>query len=126
MDLLAAGSKWIAEQLATHAAGCVTITDRIENPTVTITLPATAGATQWEETTADGAIHQIDSTDWLIATADLRDRFGDPSRLRRGWIVRPPDGIAYEIFAPPGGQPWQYSDPSRHAIRIHSKALTTR
>lgn len=123
-DAFARGATWLRSKLRTHAARAITITDRELNPAVSITLPATPGRTQFEESTTEGAILATESRDWIVTASELQDLFGDPARLRSGWIVTDSlDGSRYEIRSPAGGRPWRWSDTANTTIRIHTKAL---
>lgn len=122
-NFLDAGSQWIAEQLAEHASNPIVITDRETNPTVTIRINATPGQTDWEENTSDGMVHAVATADFTVRADKLRDLFGGPQKLRRGWIVKDHLGQTYAIYSPSGMRFWKYCDASNTEIRIHTKAI---
>lgn len=123
-DIFSGATAWFGRTLKNHAARAITITDRAVNPSLSITLPASSGRSEWDESSADAVVHSYDTRDWLVDAADLIDAFGSPQKLRRGWIVTDSlDGQRYEIFSPSGDQPWRYSDRDNQRVRIHSRNL---
>jgi len=124
IDMFASASTWFGATLKQHAARAVTITNRLVSPTLSITLPATAGVTQFDEVENDGVVVTMRSRDWLVAASDLVNLAAERVLPARGWIVTDSlDGSRYEIYAPTGQRPWRYSDTSHQRIRIHSRDL---
>jgi hypothetical protein len=125
-DMFAKGAAFIGQSLRNHASRSITISDRLENPSVTITLPASSGKTHFDEDEGDGIIITYDARDWLVAKSDMLDQFGAVIEVKRGWIIQDSlDQERYEVYAPPGVQPWKYSDSEKTRIRIHSRNLDT-
>jgi hypothetical protein len=125
-DMFAKGAAFIGQSLRNHASRSITISDRLENPSVTITLPASSGKTHFDEDEGDGIIITYDARDWLVAKSDMLDQFGAVIEVKRGWIIQDSlDQERYEIYAPPGVKPSKFSDTSKTRIRIHSRNLDT-
>ena len=123
-DLFAAAVAWMGNNLKNHAARSIVLTDRAASPSISITLAATSGRSEWEEGENDGTVHAFDSRDWLVDAAELVDGNDEPVEVKRGWIATDSlDGMRYEVYAPPGVRPWRYSDRTNQRVRIHSRAL---
>ena len=123
-DMFADATAWFGASLKAHAARAITITDRLASPTLSITLVATVGVTQFDEVENDGVVVTMRSRDWLVSTDDLINDDDEHVLPARGWIVTDSlDGSQYEVYAPTGHRPWRYSDTSHQRIRIHSRDL---
>jgi hypothetical protein len=125
-DMFAKAAAFLGQSLRNHASRSITISDRIENPSVSISLPASSGRSHFDEDEGEAVIIGYDSRDWLVAKADMLDQFGQVVDVKRGWMITDSlDNERYEIYAPPGVKPWKYSDSEKTRIRIHSRNIDT-
>jgi len=116
MNMLQAGSQWLAQQLGQHASDCITYS----RGAVTLKIDATRGTSTFESEDVDGAIHRVETQDFLITdVSKFESRFGTP---QDGDQVN--DGKSnYRVLAPGGEKPYRYSGQHRTVLRIHSKQL---
>lgn len=92
-----------------------------------VELAATIGKTEFEQADEFGAIHKIESRDYLALTTDMV-LSGVQTLPKGGDRVRETDGaktFVYEVMAPGGEPPFRYSDPYRRTLRIHTKHVAT-
>ena len=123
VDLLQAGSDWLASQLKAHVSTEVVYQRGLEQ----VTVPATIGKTEFEVDDGSGAVLRIQSRDYLIHTGDLVlggsqtvPQTGDRIHEHRGG-----DTFVYEVLSP-GPEPcWRYADPYRKVLRVHTKHVAT-
>ncbi|WP_417849410.1 hypothetical protein [Thalassoglobus sp.] len=122
-DLLANAASWLAQQRTKH------LTQQIvyRRETLSVTVPATVGKTEFEVDDEFGVVQRIESRDFLILTSDLI-LDGTVTIPERGDVVEEQAGtqtLQYEVNAP-GKEPcWRYSDLYRQTLRIHTKATGT-
>lgn len=122
-DLLDRGAAFLDDQRHKHLSRLVLYrrgTDEKE-------VQATIGRTEFEQADDAGLIHRVESRDFLVRTADL-DLGAGPILPRAGDQVRETVGLSvfvYEVNAPGGQPPFQYSDPYRRVLRIHTKHIAT-
>jgi len=121
--MLATGSAWLEAQRTAYLSTEV-IYDRSG---VQVTLSATVGRTEFEQTDDYGIVHRLESRDFLIIAADLV-LSGELTTPQSGDLIRETAGtgsVIYEVMAPGGEPPWRYSDLYRTTLRIHTKQVDT-
>lgn len=122
-DLLESASNWLENQRTTHRTVTVTYVRGDD----TVDVSATIGRTQFEIDNGFGVIERTESRDFLVLTDDLV-LASNPTLPMRGDRIRETRGTTtyvYEVMAPGKEPHWQYSDPFRKTLRIHSKQITT-
>ncbi len=123
MDVLERGSAWLEDQRQRHMTRTVTY----QRGTDSVEIAATIGRTEFEQADDFGAIHKIESRDYLVRMTDLV--LGGVLTLpRTGDRFRESDGahtFVYEVMAPGNEPPFRYSDPYRRTLRIHTKHVAT-
>lgn len=90
-----------------------------------VELVAVVGSTRFEAEQEDGRILESESRDYLVAPGDLV-LDGQPVEPRRGdRIVETIGGqpCLFEVAAPAGEPIWQWIDPARIQMRIHTKQI---
>jgi hypothetical protein len=120
-DLLATGASWLADQLKAHASKSVTY----QRGAAAVTVPATIGRTQFEQTTDEGIVEKFESRDFLIQTADLV-LSGSPTVPQRGDRIVESLGTAtltYEVLPNLNLPAFRYSDAYRKLLRVHTKLV---
>jgi hypothetical protein len=130
MDVLDKGSAWLEDQRNRHMTRTVTY----QRGGDSVELSATIGRTEFEQADEFGVIHEIESRDFLMRTADLV-LAGAQTLPRTGDRIRETDLSAgqaggtktfvYEVLAPGNEPPFRYSDPFRRTLRIHTKHAAT-
>lgn len=122
-DLLANATTWLAQQRTKHLSQQVVYWSE----TLSVTVPATIGKTEFEVDDEFGVVQRIESRDFLILASDLV-LDGNVTLPERGDIIEEQAGtqtLQYEVTAP-GKEPcWRYSDLYRQTLRIHTKAIGT-
>lgn len=120
-DLLQTGEVWLEGQRRSHMAHTVTYSRGVD----TVDLLATVGRTPFEQTDEYGAVHQIESRDFIVTAADLvlassvtLPRAGDQIRETQGAEV-----YVHEVMAPGGEPPYRHTGPGRISLRIHTKLV---
>lgn len=115
-NMLQSGSQWLADQLNKHTTQCVIYS----RGAVTLEIAATRGSSTFESEDTDGAIHRVETQDFLISDlARFREMFGDP---KDGDQVH--DGqMNFRVLSPGGEKPYRYSGQHRTVLRVHSKQL---
>jgi hypothetical protein len=122
-DVLERGSAWLEEQRQRHMTRMVMYQRGGES----VELAATIGRTEFEQADEFGAIHKIESRDYLVLTTDLV-LDGVQTLPKAGDHVRETDvakTFVYEVMAPGTEPPFRYSDPYRRTLRIHTKHVAT-
>jgi hypothetical protein len=116
MNLLRFGSEWLAKQMGQHTSQCVTYS----RGAVTLKIDATRGTSTFDSQDIDGAIHRVDTQDFLITDVDkFLARFGEP---KDGDQIH--DGTTeFRVLSPGSEKPYRYSGQHRTVLRIHSKQL---
>ena len=118
-DLLQVGSDWLADQLKSHASRSVTYSRGAQS----VAVNATIGKTEFEIEDDAGVVQRIESRDFLIQAADLL-LGGSITLPVAGDQIRETQGsntFVYEVMAPGNEPPYQFSDPYRKLLRIHTK-----
>ena len=122
-DLLANAATWLAQQRTKHLSQPVVY----HRETLSVTVSATIGKTEFEVDDEFGVVQRIESRDFLILASDLILN-GTVTIPERGDIIEEQAGaqtLQYEVTAP-GKEPcWRYSDLYRLTPRIHTKAIGT-
>ncbi len=121
VDLLEQGSRWLDRQRRKSMAREVVYS----RGSASVTLLATIGRTEFEQTDQYGVVHRIESRDYLVTAEDLV-LDGQLTTPKAGDQIRESDGAAtrvYAVLAPGDEPPWRWSDPYRVTLRIHTKAV---
>jgi len=121
VDLLEKGASWLDRQRRKSMAREVVYS---RGP-ASVTVPATIGRTEFEQTDQHGVVHRIESRDYLITAEDLV-LDGQLATPQAGDQVRETDGAVtrvYAVLAPGDEPPWRWSDPYRVALRVHTKLV---
>lgn len=122
-DLLEQGMTFLDEKRHKH----MTRTAVYQRGASSVEVPATLGATTFEQADAFGIVQKIESRDFLIRTGDLV-LDGAPTLPKAGDRIRDTSGdqfFVYEVMAPGNEPPFRFSDPYRKALRIHTKHIAT-
>jgi len=121
VDLLEQGSRWLDRQRRKSMAREVVYS----RGSASVTLLATIGRTEFEQTDQYGVVHRIESRDYLVTAEDLvldgqltTPKAGDQIRESDGAVTR-----VYAVLAPGDEPPWRWSDPYRVTLRIHTKSI---
>lgn len=120
-DLLQRGAAWLAGQMKSHASQTVVY----QRGTLSVSLAATIGRTEFEVLTETGGAVRVVTRDYLLDAADL---------VLGGAVVTPKAGdrIAetvgdeqhvYEATMVGAEPPWRWSDPHRQRLRIHTQRV---
>jgi len=123
-DLLEQATDWLETQRKAHASRPVAY----ERDGEQVEVLATIGRKAWQVDGGYGAAVWVESTDFIVAAADLvlsgRPRTpepGDRIRVTQGQEVQ-----VYEVMAPGGEERCcEPADPHRRAWRIHTKHVAT-
>lgn len=122
-DMLEQGAAWLEGQRHKH----MTRTLVYERGADSVELSARIGRTEFEQADDYGAVHKIESRDFLVRTVDLV--LASAQTLpKAGDRIRETDGaqtFVYEVMAPGTEPPFRYSDPYRKTLRIHTKHVDT-
>lgn len=117
-DVLRKGFEWLEGKRRAH----MTVEVVYARGEHTVTLSATVGKTQFEQTDDYGIIRRSESRDFLITADDLvldsvkveplpGDRILD--RIGDAWHI-------FQVGAPNGEPPFRVADPGRLALRVHT------
>ena len=123
-DLLEQATDWLEAQRKAHASRPVTY----ERDGEEVEVLATIGRKAWQVDGGYGAAVWVESTDFIVAAADLvlggRSRTPEPGdRIR---VTQGPETSVYEVMAPGGEMSHaEPADPYRRAWRIHTKHVAT-
>lgn len=124
-NLLETATTWLAGQMKTHAARTVTY----RRGAGQAVLKAGLGKKLLRVSDELGGSRTIATErDYLVAAADLV-LAGLPILPERGDKITDagdPDGVSrvYEVLSPGGDEePWQWMDPARTLLRIHTKLV---
>ena len=120
--MLRTGSDWLEDQRHAH----LTRTVEYHRGAESVGLKATVGKTPFEVVSEFG-VEKTESRDFLIRTQDLV-LGGQPTEPQRGDRVREAIGgevVVFEVMAPGQEPVWQYSDPNRKTMRVHTKHVAT-
>jgi hypothetical protein len=118
-DLFETGSRWLEAQRHKH----LTRTVAYHRGSASVTLLATVGRKRFEQADEHGLIHQIEMGDYLVRAEDLEIE-GQRTLPRPGDLIKEASEgktVVYEVLSPGGEPHFQYSDPYRQTLRIHTK-----
>ena len=122
-NLLGQGAAWLNDQRHKHLTQMVSY----HRGVASVELGATVGRSEFEQVDDYGLVQRIESRDYLVQAADLvlntqrtLPHAGDKIRETQGAQT-----FVYEVMAPGNEPPYRYSDPQRHALRIHTKLVAT-
>ncbi len=123
-DLLEEGAAWLETMRVAHASQTV----MYQRDGDLVEVQATVGRKAYEIADEYGAVVQVDSTDFIVAAADLvlggetvEPEPGDRIRMTVDAAVE-----VYEVLAPgPGMAHCEPADPYRMAWRVHTKHAST-
>ena len=99
------------------------VTIRYMREDESVELTAVIGRTQYEELSLSGLFESSQSRDFLVRADDLK-LGGHKITPERGDEIREVvDGeeLIYPVVSPRGSRQYEYSDPYRQIIRIHTK-----
>ena len=114
-DILADASTWLADKLASHAAGEVEY--RRGNDAYTVS--AAKGQTEYETTDDYGLVLAAETRDFLIAADAFPEGLVEPQAGDR--IVA--GGVVYEVLDLAGQGAWRWTDAHRTMLRIHTREV---
>ena len=112
-DMLRQGSQWLEQMRTEHCSSSVTYRRGATEAAVN----ATYGRTEYEVEDDYGIRVGASVTDFLILAADFTPTFGEPEAGDQ--IVA--DGTIFEVMSLGSQGHWQWSDPHRQTLRIHTK-----
>lgn len=115
-DMLAVGSEWLADTLASSVSRQVLYFRGLDYGTVS----ATISSSTFESQGTSGVVETWESRDFVVRASSLP--FGDPSRHDR--IIETKNGVevTYEVTSPRGVPVWHYGDAFRTTVRVHTIA----
>jgi len=113
-NMLQAGAMWLAGQLNDHASDPIVYS----RASVSLTLNAVLGQTQFESDSGDGLVTRFESRDFIVDYACLA-RLGDP---QDGDLIQL-GNQTFEVLTLSGAQPFRFADRHRIKIRIHTKEI---
>lgn len=124
-NMLESGMEWLASQLQEHAGRSVTYT----RAAASVTLTATLGRKLLKVGDEFGGLRMVvTDRDYIITAADLI-LSGSLTLPAKGDTITDagdPDGVSrtWEVLSPGGDEaPWNWSDPYRTLIRVHTKQV---
>jgi hypothetical protein len=90
-----------------------------------VAIFATKAQTMFRFVDEYGVTQRIESTDWLVRTADLTDAgiTLDPQRGDQIDEVVGATTLTFEVLAPNDEPHWRWHDRARSTLRIHSKLV---
>jgi len=112
-DMLQTGVEYLLGALSAHASRTVTY----KRGNSQVSLSATLGTSQWDQTSDDGGVYRVESRDYIFALPEITG-IGLP---RSGDLIVD-EGITYEVLSP-GTQPYKNLDPFRKGLRVHTKKI---
>lgn len=111
------------EELATEAGRDVVY----KRGDVDLDITAVRGNTDFEEADDNGILAEMEVPDWILTAADLSidDELFEPAEGDR-IVVEDAAGrtLTYEILPNEGVTAFQYMDPNRAQIRVHTKLIS--
>ncbi len=123
-DLLRNASDWLGSMFLEHASSPVVYSrgsDKVE-------LRATIGRTQWDVANERGVVERVESRDFIVEASHLALSEGETLPARDD-TIREMIGsttYVYQVMASaPGVDCWEYADPFRRRLRIHTKLAGT-
>lgn len=124
-DMLKSGVEWLANQLQEHVGRSVTYTRGAASVTLTVTL----GRKLLKVGDDLGGLRMVmTDRDYIIVAADLvlSGSLTTPAKGDTITDAGDPDGVSrtWEVLSPGGDEaPWNWSDPYRILIRVHTKQV---
>lgn len=123
-NLLEQGASWLNDQRHKFMTSTIVYERGVDS----VTLLATIGRTEFEQSDEQGLISRIESRDFVMQRADLV-LGGNPVLPKAGDIIKETVGTTtyvYEVMAPGGEPPFRYADPYRYSLRVHTKYIETK
>jgi hypothetical protein len=117
-DMLSDAAAWLDGMRRANMARFVSYTRSSE------TQPCLATVTQstFETQTEMGVVERWESRDYIISYHELP--FPTPQRGDRITETLNNATVTYEVCAPRGAPVWQWADPYRNAVRVHTKIVS--
>ena len=122
-DLLEGASAWLDAQRLKFMSRTVSYCRGKDS----VDVRATVGKTVFEVDSGYAVLERIESRDYLVPAADLV-LDGEVTLPARGDRIKEADGekvFVYEVMAPGSEPHFQFSDPYRKTLRIHTKFIGT-
>ena len=122
-DLLEGASAWLDAQRLKFMSRVV----GYHRGKDSVDVRATIGKTVFEVDSGYAVLERIESRDYLVPAADLV-MAGQVTLPLRGDRIKETDGdkvFVYEVMAPGSEPHFQFSDPYRKTLRIHTKFIGT-
>jgi hypothetical protein len=120
-DLLEGASAWLDAQRLKFMSRTVTYVRGKDS----VTVRATIGKSVFEVESGYAVLERVESRDYLVPAADLV--LDDETTLPlKGDRIKETDGgkvFVYEVMAPGAEPHFQFSDPYRKTLRIHTKFI---
>jgi len=113
-NMLRDGANWLAQQMGEHASDPIVYS----RASVSLTMRATLGQTQFESIANDGSMTRYESRDFIVDYACM-GRLGEPLD---GDLIQLGDQ-QFEVLSISGEQPYRFVDRHRVQIRIHTKEI---
>ncbi len=113
------------DKLSTAAGETIRYRFASGEPATLEELVAIPGNSTFDVTDDYGAFQRVDSYDWLIDPAALRqgDAVHTPTRGDRiEWTIGDETRV-FEVTAPGDGPPWRWADARRTTRRLHTKQV---
>ena len=123
-DLLKTGSDWLGGMFRKHASQRVLYS----RSAAEVGLMATIGRTEWEIDAGESVLTKWESRDFLCDAAELVLPGVGLTTPAAGDQIKEMDGSTvhvYEVCAPASVPVFEYADPYRNRLRIHTKEVDT-
>jgi hypothetical protein len=120
-DILEGASAWLDAQRLKFMSRTVTYARGKDS----ITVRATIGKSVFEVESGYAVLERVESRDYLVSAADLV-LAGAVTLPLKGDRIKETDGgkmFVYEVMAPGNEPHFQFSDPYRKTLRIHTKFI---
>jgi len=121
VDLLESGSAWLDAQRVKFMSRVVSYTRGKD----AVDVHATIGKSVFEVESGYAVLERVESRDYLVPAADLV-LAGAVTLPLKGDRIKETDGakvFVYEVMAPGNEPHFQFSDPYRKTLRIHTKFI---
>jgi hypothetical protein len=122
-DLLEGASAWLDAQRLKFMSRTVTYARGKDS----VDVRATIGKSVFEVESGYAVLERVESRDYLVPAADLV-LVGAVTLPLKGDRIKETDGgkvFVYEVMAPGSEPQFQFSDPYRKTLRIHTKFIGT-
>ena len=122
-DLLQQGLDWLEGQRKAHLSRTVTY----RRGAASVEVPATVGATRFESDDGSGMVVEMESRDYLIASADLVLDGQQVQPERGDQVLETRDGAThvYEVMDLGPEKHFVTCDPDGRTLRVHTKHVGT-